>query len=84
MDCAGCVVTLREHCFALPGIVSLEASAMTCIAEVYYDESLLSVQDIVDHVNLLQYTAKKLSDAITVAFRVPSPFFPSHLLDYPL
>lgn len=71
MDCASCVVTLKEHCSALPGLVSLEASAMTCLAEVYYDGNLVSVKEIVDHVNLLHFTARQISDsAITVAFQV--------------
>lgn len=43
---------------------------MTNIAEVYYDITKVSVQDIVNHVSLLHYTAKPISDALTVAFHV--------------
>lgn len=74
MDCSGCVITLKEHCDSLLGILSVEASAMTGVARVLYEPETVSEEKIVDHIRLLGHTVAIMMDSVSVVFQVF--FFP--------
>lgn len=70
MDCAGCVITLKDHCATLKGLLNIEASAMTGVARVVYNNDELSDLMIVEHIRLLGHTVKILVDSVSVVFEV--------------
>lgn len=70
MDCSGCVLTLKEHCDSLRGILSVEASAMTGVAHVLFEPETVSEEEIVDHIRLLGHTVAVMVDSVSVVFQV--------------
>jgi Cu+-exporting ATPase len=63
MTCAACVATIESYLGSQPGIISVSVGLLQERAEVRYDPSLTSEQEIVEHVEGVGFTAKHLNEA---------------------
>lgn len=63
MTCAACVATIESYLGSQPGIISVSVGLLQERAEVRFDPSLTSEQEIVDHIEGVGFTAKHLNEA---------------------
>ncbi|MEL7590650.1 MAG: heavy-metal-associated domain-containing protein [Anaerolineaceae bacterium] len=62
MHCVNCAMRLQELEETLPGVKTVEASYRKAKMTVVYDETTVSIDQIISAVHALGYTAKLESD----------------------
>ena len=72
MTCAGCCTRIEQYLSQQEGIESLSISLLTHKAEVMYDASKISVEEILDHIKRIGFTATPMLDtrACSVTFEL--------------